>query len=65
MSFKLKQNFVFVLLKLILIFLSAAPALQLVTSVILLPYTKKLFFGLPLWDDELYSTPKVTTFLAV
>ena len=27
------------------------------------PNTKKLFFQLSVWDDELLLTPKITTFL--
>ena len=56
----------FPLLKLILNIFSAVPTLSLTLSVGPLPNTKKLFFGLSiLWGDELLSTPKIITFLAL
>ena len=64
MQCKLKQSFVFALLKLMLIFFSSAPVLSLMLRVRPSPITKKLFFRLSVWDNELLSTPKTTIFLA-
>ena len=41
------------------------PTLPLISLVGSLSNTKKVFLGLSIWDDELLSTPKITTFLAV
>ena len=64
MECKLKQNFVFALLKLIAYVFSAAPVLPLIASVGPSPNTRKLLLLLSVWDDEVLSTPKITTFLA-
>ena len=61
---KLKQNFVFSLLKLILNIFSVSLVLSLMPWVWPSLNTKKLFFRLSVWDDKLLSTPKITTFLA-
>ena len=58
------QNFVFVLLKLILIFFYASPVLSFIPSVDLSPDTKKYFFRLSVWNDEILSKQKITTVLA-
>ena len=57
------MSFVFALVNPILSFFSAVPTLSLISSVGLLPNTKKLFFWLSLWDDQVLSTPKIETFL--
>ena len=59
-----KQNFVFALLKLILNFFSSLPKFPLIPKVSPSPKIKKLFLWLPVWDDELSTTPTITTFLA-
>ena len=59
MQCRLKQNFVFVNTN----FVSAAPALSLIPSVLPSPNTYKLFFKLSALDDELLSTPNIVTFL--
>ena len=60
-----KQNLVFALLKLTLKCSSSAPMLPLISSVGPSPNTKKLFFQLSVWDNELISTPKIMTFLTM
>ena len=52
-----------VLPKLILYFFFREPKLQLISAVGHSP-NNKLFLQLSKWDDELLSTPKITTFLA-
>ena len=46
-------------------FISAVLTLPLIPSVAPSPSTKKLFFGLSKWHDELLSTAKIITFLVV
>ena len=65
MQCKLKQNFVFALVKLLVNFFSCEPKLPSIPKVRPSPNIKKLFLGLSEWDDELLSTPKTITFLAV
>ena len=43
---------------------SGTPMLPLISSVDPSPNTKKLFLQISVWDDELLSKPKITTFLA-
>ena len=45
-------------------FFSDASVLSLISPVSPSPNTKKLFFWLLVWDDELLSKWKITTFLA-
>ena len=56
--------FCFTKTKLILNFLFGEPKLPLILNKTS-PSTKTLFLRLSPWDDELLSTPKIITFLAV
>ena len=60
-----EANFVFVLLKKILNFFSGKPKLPLILKLGPSSSTKRLFLQFPAWYDELLSTPKIITFLAV
>ena len=55
----------FALLKLILNFFSDEPKRPLTPKGGPTPSTKKIFLQLSPWDDELLSTPKIITFVAV
>ena len=55
----------FTLLKLILNFYSGEAKLPLIPKAGPSPNITKLFLGLSEWDDELLSTPKMITFLAM
>ena len=65
LSFKLKRNFVLVLLKLILNFISGEPKLQLIRKVEPSPSTKNLFLRLSEWGNKVSSLPKIIAFIAV
>ena len=58
------QNFVFVLVKLILKFFYGGPKLSLIPKVYHSPNIKTLFLRLSARDDELLSTPKTIKFLS-
>ena len=60
MQCKLKQDFVFPLLK----FFSAAQTLSLIPLVGTSRNTKRIFFWLSVWDDEVLPTPQITASLA-
>ena len=55
----------FALLKLVSDFFPCAPKLPLITKVGPLPNIKKLFLRLSEWVDELLSTPRIITLIAV
>ena len=65
LRWKLKQSFVFALVKLILNFYSGETKLPLIPKVWFSPNIKNLVLRLSEWDDELLSTPKTITYLAV
>ena len=59
-----KKIFAFLLVKLILSFFSDEPKIPVIPWVGPSPNTKKFFSRLSVWNDQLLSTPKITTFLA-